>query len=46
MDRDASVQVFWKADTMVELQEFRGGKGREREQIEQEEQMWPSRASD
>ena len=29
MDRDASVQVFWKADTKVELQELWGGKGRE-----------------
>lgn len=47
MDREASVQVFWKADTKVELQELQGGKGRETDKkIEQEEQIWPSRASD
>ena len=47
MDRDASVQVFWKADTKVELQELWGGKGRETDKkIKQEEWIWPSRASD
>ena len=46
-DRDASVQVFWKADTKVELQELWGGKGRETDKkIKQEEWIWPSRASD
>ena len=46
-DRDASVQVFWKADTKVELQELWGRKGRETDKkIKQEEWIWPSRASD